>query len=150
MTSKWHLMRHFWIPIWLEDYLPSGCNNRIDLVIVQIYSNAEQDLERSYWNRPVVISTKHCQSFTAFFGWCALFIVDTFLFCISLSKMKVHWRNLFLLSTHVAQMLLTQKDEKKYEKQMKRFEIVIQKYMITNNWRQTFDQPQSLLFLISI
>ena len=51
-----------------------------------------------------------------------------FPFCCCLSVTIVHLRNLFLLSTLVAQMLLTSR----WVKQTKRWEIFIDKYMINN------------------
>ena len=36
--------------------------------------------KRSYVNRTVVVLTNHCQSYTAFFAWCALFRKVNFLF----------------------------------------------------------------------
>ena len=99
----------------------SGCNSGINLVVVleyaflQLYSNAGLRLlslrfrkfRRSNVHRSVVVQTNHCQSCTAFFAWCALSKVSTFLFCGCLFPTIVHLRNLFLLSTPVAQMLLT-------------------------------------------
>ena len=56
-------------------------------------------------------------------------------FCSCLSPVIVHLPNLVFFSAPVAQMLLTQKDVKICEKQMKRYEILIHKYMTTNSWR---------------
>ena len=76
-------------------------------------------------NRPVFVSTNHCQSFT-------VFLLDVqcskqprrFVFSFScFSQLIAHLRNLFLLSTSVVQMLLTLKDVKSCEKQTKRCKI---------------------------
>ena len=64
---------------------------------------------RSYVNCHVVVPTNNCQICTAFFAWCALFEVATFLFSHCLFPIIVHLLNLFLLSTPVVWMLLTRK-----------------------------------------
>ena len=62
---------------------------------------------RRYVNQTAVVLTNHCQSYTAFLldvrysKWLRSF------FCSCLSPIIVHLRNLFLLSTSVARMLLT-------------------------------------------
>ena len=62
--------------------------------------------KRSYVNRPAVVLTNHCQSYTAFLlekrcsKWPRSF------FCSCWSPMIVYLRNLFLLSTPVTRMLL--------------------------------------------
>ena len=53
----------------------------------------------SYVHPSVVVQTNHCQTYTAFFDWWALFKVAIFLlFRGRLSLMIVRLRNLFLLS----------------------------------------------------
>ena len=78
------------------------------------YSNTEQisvklaRFRRSYVNRPGVVLTSHT-SYTAFLlnVRCAVQSSRAPFFCSCLSSMIVHLRNLFLLSTPVARMLLT-------------------------------------------
>ena len=62
---------------------------------------------RSNVRHSVVIQTNNCQSCAAFFEWRALSKVSKFLFLGYLSPTIMHLDNLFLLSTPVAQMLLT-------------------------------------------
>ena len=77
----------------------------------------------SYVNRTAVVLTNHCQSYTAFLldvvltnhcQCCTAFLLDVgcskwprYFFCSCLSPMIVHLRNLLLLRTCVAQVLLT-------------------------------------------
>ena len=67
----------------------SGYNNGINLVVVleytffKLFSNKSfrfRKFKNSYINLPFVASTNQCQYCTAFFAWCALFRVVTFLF----------------------------------------------------------------------
>ena len=62
---------------------------------------------RSYVNHTVVFPTNHCQSYTAFLLDVRFSKWPRSFFCRCLSPMIVHLRNLFLLSTRVARMLLT-------------------------------------------
>ena len=80
---------------------------------------------RSYVNRPAVILTNHCQSYSAFIldvhclNWPRSF------FCSCLPPMIVHLRNLFLLRTPAAQILLTPR----WVSRRQGREIVIHKYI---------------------
>ena len=67
---------------------------------------------RSYVNRPVFVSTNHCQSFNAFLLDVRCSKQRHSFFCSCLSQMKEHMHNLFFSNTLVAQILLTQKDVK--------------------------------------
>ena len=62
---------------------------------------------RSYVNRTAVVLTNHCQSFTAFLLDVGCSKWPLSFFCRCLSPVMVHLRNLILLSTRVARMLLT-------------------------------------------
>ena len=69
--------------------------------------------------------------YTQLFAWCALFKVTVFLlFCSCLSPL----RNLLLLSTTVAQMMLTPR----WVSRRKRYEITVHKYIITKRWNKHF------------
>ena len=59
---------------------------------------------RSYVNHPAVVLTNHCQSYTVFFAWCALFKVATFLF---LQVLLPNCSAVAFLRTPVTRMLLT-------------------------------------------
>ena len=59
---------------------------------------------RSYVNHPALVLTNYCQSYTAFFAWCALFNVATFLF---VQLFVPNDRAFAFLSTPVARMLVT-------------------------------------------
>ena len=60
-------------------YFPSTLFKRQTNLLVS------ENLHRSF-----VVQTNHCQSCTAFFAWCALSKVSTFLFCGCLSPKIVH------------------------------------------------------------
>ena len=62
---------------------------------------------RSYVNHPAVVLTNHCQSYTVFLIYVRCLSCHVPIFCSCLSQMIVHQRNLFLLRTRVARMLLT-------------------------------------------
>ena len=62
---------------------------------------------RSYENYIAVVLTNHCQNYTAFLLNVRCSKWPSSFFCSCLSPMIVHLRNLFLLSTRVARMLLT-------------------------------------------
>ena len=62
---------------------------------------------RSYLNRLAVILTNHCQSFTSILLDLHCLKWSRFFLCSCLSPMIVHLRNVILLSTRVARMLLT-------------------------------------------
>ena len=97
----------------------SDCNTGINLIVILEYTFVQvvqtenksprfRKCRRSYALFSVVVQINHCQIPTHFFAWCALFAVVIFsFFCSCLSLTRVHLRNLFLLSTPVAQMLLT-------------------------------------------
>ena len=61
---------------------------------------------RSYVNRPAVVLTNHCQSHTAFLLDVHCLKWPRSFFCSCLYPMTVDLRNLFLLCTRVARMLL--------------------------------------------
>ena len=98
----------------------SGCNSRIDLVVVleyaffQLYFSAKQisvrltRLRRSYGHRSAVVLSNHT-SYTELLLYlrCAVQSGHIPFFCSCLSLMIVHLRNLFLLSTPFARILLT-------------------------------------------
>ena len=96
----------------------SDCNSGTDLVVALEYiffnfvptpnkSLRFTRFRRSYVNCAAVVLTNHCQICTAFLhGVCCSRRPRSFI-CSCFSTMKVHLRNLFLLSTRVAQILLT-------------------------------------------
>ena len=61
---------------------------------------------RGYLIRTAVTPTNHCQSYTAFLLDVRCSKLEPSFFCSCLSPLIVHLRNLFLLSTRVARMLL--------------------------------------------
>ena len=98
--------------------------------------------ERSYVNRPAIVLTNHCQSYTSFLldvrcsKWSSFFLFFSFFFffffffffCSCLSPFIVRLRKLFLLGTTVARI------NSKVCKQTKRCEIITHKYIETNSW----------------
>ena len=62
---------------------------------------------RSYVNHTAIVLTNHCQSYTAFLLDVRCSKLARSFFCSCLFPMIVHLRNLFLLSTRIARMLLT-------------------------------------------
>ena len=95
--------------------------------------------ERSYVNRPAIVLTNHCQSYTSFLldvrcsKWSSFFLFFSFFFfffffCSCLSPIIVRLRKLFLLGTTVARI------NSKVCKQTKRCEIITHKYIETNSW----------------
>ena len=93
--------------------------------------------KRSYVNRPAIVLTNHCQSYTSFLldvrcskwsSFSLFFSFFSFFFCSCLSPIIVHLRKLFLLGTHVARI------NSKVCKQTKRCEIITHKYIETNSW----------------
>ena len=85
---------------------------------------------KSYVNRPVVIVTSHCQSYTTFFTWCSLFKVIMFLFCSCLSPVVVHLPSYFVEHNCSSNFV-----NSKMSRQTKRCEIVVNKYLKTESWR---------------
>ena len=90
--------------------------------------------KRSYVNRPAIVLTNHCQSYTSFLldvrcsKWSSFFLFFSFFFCSCLSPIIVRLRKLFLLGTTVARI------NSKVCKQTKRCEIITHKYIETNSW----------------
>ena len=93
--------------------------------------------KRSYVNRPAIVLTNHCQSYTSFLldvrcsKWSSFFLFFFFFFfffCSCLFPIIVHLRKLFLLGTPVARI------NSKVCKQTKRCEIITHKYIETNSW----------------
>ena len=112
---KYQYLATFCGPIcWQNPY--SGCNSGTDLIVVLEYivffiffPTPNKSLRftrsrRSYVNRTAVVLTKHCQSYFFLEVHCSKQPRSFFRSC--LSPVIVHLRNLFLLSTRVAQMLL--------------------------------------------
>ena len=83
---------------WQNPY--SGCNSGIDLVIVLEYTFFQN------LNHLAVVLTKHCQSYTAFLLYVRCSKWSRSFFYSWLPPMIVRLRNLFLLNTPVARMLL--------------------------------------------
>ena len=122
----------------------SGCNRRIDLVVVleyalfQLCSNAKQitvrltGFRRSYVNRHAVVLTNHT-SYTASFALCALR-------CSNLSRSFCFLQLLVPSDSAFAQPAFAEHTccsnvvNSKVGKQAKRREIVIRKYIKTNSW----------------
>ena len=112
----------------------SGCNSGIDLVVAleytffQLCSNVEQisvwltRCKRNYVKHPAGCCSNQPHKLHSVFAWYALRCSKwpRFFFCSCLPPMIVYLRNLFLLNTPLARMLLTprwvsrQKDEKKW------------------------------------
>ena len=82
----------------------------------KLFSNAKQisrlrRIRRSYINCPVIAPTNHCQKCTALLLGVCISKRPCYFFCSSLLSLyyysPMHLRNLFLLSTPVARILLT-------------------------------------------
>ena len=115
----------------------SGSNSGTDLVVTLEYifynfvlpPNKPVRLtrfRRSYVNYTAVVLTNHFQNYTAFLLDVCCSLWPRSFFCSWLCPMLVHLRSLFLLSTSVA--------NSKVGKQMKKFEIVIHKYIKADTW----------------
>ena len=96
--------------------------------------------KRSYVNRPAIVLTNHCQSYTSFLldvrcsKWSSFFLFFSFFFFFFFFFLScfypiiVRLRKLFLLGTTVARI------NSKVCKQTKRCEIITHKYIETNSW----------------
>ena len=126
----------------------SGCNSGFDLVVVleytffQLCAAPRKSLRftrfiRSYLNRPAVVLTNHCQSYTAFFLNVSCSKLLCSIFCRCLFPMTVqlrYWAYLLLECCELQGGSADEQMSNSYE------------YIKFNSWSEAFHQAQNNAF----